>query len=80
MKLKIDTTKAALGERRTDWQKTTAHKALSLIPRSQPAELIPWQFQRLGLSSLGDRALVASPSDRAQHQLVTARQAMREGA
>ncbi|HUO38716.1 MAG TPA: replication initiator, partial [Mycobacterium sp.] len=76
----FSTTMTALRERRADWQKTKAQNALSVIPGSQTAEPIPWQFQRLGLGSLGDRVLVVSASGRAQQQRIAARQAMREGA
>ena len=76
----FSTTMTALRERRADWQKTKAQNALSVIPGSQTAEPIPWQFQRLGLSSLGDRVLVVSASGRAQQQRIAARQAIREGA
>jgi hypothetical protein len=62
MKLKIDTTKTALRLRGADWQQTKAQEAPSLIPGSQPAELITWQFQRLGISSLGhDRPCTKAP-------------------
>ncbi|ORV75484.1 hypothetical protein AWC07_01870 [Mycobacterium gastri] len=43
-------------------------------------EPIPWQFQRLGHISLGDRVLAVSASDRAREQRITAREAAKEGA
>ena len=76
----FSTTMTALRERRADWRKSQAQEAMSVIDRGRTDEPIPWQFQRLGLGSLGDRALVVSASTRARDQRIAARQAAREGA
>jgi hypothetical protein len=75
----FSTTMTALRGKRTDWWKSHQSGDLSVTIRSQAGEPIPWQFQRLGLESLGDRALVVSASTRAQERRIAARQAMREG-
>jgi hypothetical protein len=76
----FSTTMTALREKRTDWWRTQTHNELSLTPGHGTHDEIPWQFQRLGLGSLGDRVLVVSASSRAQQRRIAARQALIEGA
>jgi hypothetical protein len=76
----FSTTMTALRDRRADWRKSQIHDALSAIAGSQTDKPIPWQFQRLGHVSLGDRVLAVSASGRAQEQRIAARQAAKEGA
>lgn len=75
----FSTTMTALRERRADWRKSRTHDALSATVGSRTDEPIPWQFQRLGHISLGDRVLAVSASGRAQEQRITAREAAKEG-
>ena len=76
----FSTTMTALRERRADWRKSQRHDALSATLGSRIDEPIPWEFQRLGHISLGDRVLAISASDRAQAERIAARQAVKEGA
>jgi hypothetical protein len=76
----FSTTMTALRERRADWRKSQRHDALLATVGSRTDEPIPWQFQRLGHVSLGDRVLAVSASGRAQEQRITAREAAKEGA
>jgi len=73
----FSTTMTALREKRTEWGKSEACPAIS---GSRTDELIPWQFHRLGLDSLGDRALIVSASNSARDQRIAALQARKEGA
>ena len=76
----FSTTMTALREKRKDWWKSHENSELSLTATNRADEPIPWQFQRLGLDTLGDRALIVSASTRARERRIAARQAMREGA
>jgi hypothetical protein len=76
----FSTTMTALRDRRAEWRKSRIHDALSSIAPSQTDEPIPWQFQRLGHVSLGDRVLAVSASTLAQERRIAAREATREEA
>jgi hypothetical protein len=76
----FSTTMTALRENRKDWWKSQENSELSVTATNRADKPIPWQFQRLGLDSLGDRALVVSASTRARERRIAARRAMREGA
>jgi hypothetical protein len=75
----FSTTMTTLRERGAAWRKsqTGSDTVLSVKLANDP---IPWQFRRLGLDSLGDRALVVSASRRAQERRIAARQCLGEGA
>jgi hypothetical protein len=76
----FSTTMTALRERRADWRKSQGRDALSETVRGRTDEPIPWEFQRLGHTCLGDRVLAISASDRARVARIVARQAVNEGA
>jgi uncharacterized Zn-finger protein len=76
----FSTTMTALRGKRADWWESRKNNDLSVKMRNRADEPIPWQFQRLGLDSLGDRSLVVSASTRARERRIAARQAIREGA
>jgi hypothetical protein len=76
----FSTTMTALRERRRAWRKSQIHDALCAIAESQIPDPIPWQFQRSGHVSLGDRVLVISAAGRAQEARIAARQAANEAA
>jgi hypothetical protein len=76
----FSTTMTALRERRRAWRKSQIHDALCAIVESRIPPPIPWQFQRLGHASLGDRVLVISAAGRAQEARIAARQAAKEAA
>jgi hypothetical protein len=77
---KFSTTMTALRQRRADWRKSQGNDTLPAPVGSRTAEPIPWEFQRLGHISLGDRVLAISASGRAQEERIVARQAVNEGA
>jgi hypothetical protein len=76
----FSTTMTALRERRRTWRKSQIRDTLSAIAETRIPNPIPWQFQRLGHVSLGDRVLVVSAASRAQEARIAARQAAKEGA
>jgi hypothetical protein len=74
----FSTTMTALRDRRAEWRKSRIDDAFSTIAPGRADEPIPWQFQRLGHVSLGDRVLAVSASTRSQEQRIAARQAAME--
>jgi hypothetical protein len=76
----FSTTMTALRERRRAWRTSQIHAVLPAIAESRIPHPIPWQFQRLGHVSLGDRVLVISAAARAQEARIAARQAAKEAA
>jgi len=76
----FSTTMTALRERRRTWRRSQIRDTLSTIAETRIPHPIPWQFQRLGHISLGDRVLVVSAASRAQQARIAARQAAKEGA
>lgn len=75
----FSTTLTALRERRTEWRKSQTRDAVPATAGGPTDEPIPWQFQRSGHVSLGDRVLAGSASGRAQELRIAARQAAKEG-
>ena len=76
----FSTTITALRERRRTWRRSQMRDTLSTTGETRIPNPIPWQFQRLGHISLGDRVLVVSAASRAQEARIAARQAAKEAA
>jgi hypothetical protein len=76
----FSTTMTALRDRRVAWRRDQALRwGRAPIASDESAEPVQWEFDRLGHSTLGDRALVLSAFARAQQERITAREALREG-
>lgn len=76
---RYSTTMTALRERRAAWTRETHSKntALKHHPDSEPTsidDLVCWEFDRAGHTSLGDRTLIISAAQRTINQRRTARE------
>lgn len=72
----FSTTLKALRDNRADWRRKQAGPA----PETATFEQLPWDFERSGYETLGDRMLVVSASNRAREQRLAGRTALKEGA
>jgi hypothetical protein len=72
----FSTTMKNLRDHRADWrrQQADASSAGAVLPD------LPWEFERSGYDSIGDRVLIVSASNRARENRLIGRAALREGA